>query len=135
MTYIPNAVLSLPVRRDADVMDLSASNGNELWVTERLIVQRIQPGDEMILWPDEEDYDPINGPLWPVKNVFWDSNGRMQVELALMILDPSEEVLTAYYAKARSGWSPDLLIRQRIFQTEGGEPLAERMYRGGWNTP
>lgn len=135
MTYIPKAQLSLPVRRNADVMDLSSSNGNELWVTERLIVQRINPGDEMTLWPDEEDYDPVSGPLWPVKNVFWDSQGRMQLEMALMILDPSEQVLSAYYAKSRSGWSSDLFARPRIFRREDGEPLEERMYRGGWNTP
>lgn len=132
MSFIPKAKLFLPVRRNAEVVDLSSSNGSELWETRRLIPQRIEPGDTMILWPelDGDFYDMVGGPEWPVKKVFWDSDGVMQLELALMILNPSDQVREHYQSTVRRGWDTDLFSSKRLWTTDSD--FDEDMRRGEW---
>lgn len=130
MNMLP-AKLWLPVRRDALPGDLSSPNGNELWSCTRPIVQRINPGDPMVLWPDAEDYDASNGPQWPVKEVFWDASGRMQLEMALMILDPDDEVRAAYASRVQNGLS-NIFNRARLWQQDEGSDLSKDLRRGGW---
>lgn len=125
------AKLWLPVRYDAIPMDLTWNNGNELWSATRPIVQRIQPEDSMTLWPDADDYDPSGGPLWPVKEVYWDSSGRMNIEMALMIVNPSDEVRAAYTSKIQHGMS-DIFKRTRLWSTDDGRRLDADLLRGGW---
>jgi hypothetical protein len=134
MSFIPKAKLWLPVRRNAEVMDLTSSNGNELWENQRLIVQRIQPGDTMILWPGVDDlhYDAADGPQWPVKEVFWDADGAMQIELALMILNPSNAVRAAFTDQVRGGWDVDMFSSKRLWTTEEGSDFDADMESGGW---
>lgn len=132
MSFIPKAKLYLPVRRNADVVDLTSSNGNELWETRRLLPQRIEPGDTMILWAvsSDLDYDPAGGAQWPVKNVFWDADGIMQLEMALMILDPNEAVRDAYRVRVRNGWDADFFNSTRLWDSDGD--FDDNMRSGGW---
>jgi hypothetical protein len=130
MNMLP-AKLWLPVRRDALPGDLSSSNGTELWSCTRPIVQRINPGDPMVLWPDAKDYDASCGPQWPVRSVYWDSSGRMHLDLVVMILDPSDEVRASYARTVSTGFS-DIFNRARLWQQDPGSDLGKDLHRGGW---
>ncbi len=132
MSSIPKAKLYLPVRRNAQVIDLTSNNGNELWQTSRLITQRIQAEDFIILWPeeDEDGHDALGGPEWPVKKVIWDSDGIMNLELALMILDPSADDRREYSERIQRGWSINGITSRRLWQSE--RDFDADMRRGGW---
>jgi hypothetical protein len=134
VSFIPEARLWLPVRRNAEVFDLGSSNGNELWSTRRLIVQRLEMGDDVTLWPteDKDEYDAAGGPAWPVREVFWDSDGIMHATLALMILDPSAEVRAEFYSKMSRCTDQEDFFSKKLWWTDDGSDFTMNMRKGGW---
>jgi hypothetical protein len=132
MSFIPKAKLLLPVRRNAEVQDLIAANGTELWTSRRLIAQRIEAGDKMTLWSSRDGFDAAEGPQWPVKEVFWDADGIMNLDLALMILNPTEPVRSAYLSNLRHGFSKESVNSKGLWTVPEGEDFDALMRRGEW---
>lgn len=121
------AELWLPLLRDCQLWDLDSGNGNDLWHKVLPIQQRLTQGDEIMLWPDEE-HDVDGGPRWPVKEVYWDSRGTMQVELTMMLVAPSAEVSDLLGRKVRFSNDVDRFYAKRSWPDD---PTAG-LIRGGW---
>lgn len=74
------------------------------------------PGDEVVLWPDEDG----GGTSWPVESRLWDHDGTVSVHLLGMQVDPSEAVRESMrrVPGRRRAWfveedgdDPDVLLR------------------------
>jgi hypothetical protein len=67
----------------------------ELWVKD--VTYLPMPGDEIVLYgTDEEPTD--GGPTWPQKRRYWTTDGKLNVELASIVVDPTPEALSTMLA-------------------------------------
>lgn len=85
-------------------------------------------GDQVYLWPDPED-GATGGPAWEVKRRYMASDGIWHVELAAMVIDPTEQVRLAIGEEIIRGGP-------RQFQTwwtntDDGDPTP-KLQAGGW---
>lgn len=104
---------------------------SELWTAFRDMPHLPNVGDEMILWPSLE-YDPTEGPQWPVRRRFWDASGHAHLELCNLVLDPdlgyADEIRAAGLRDIQAGRQPSM----RSWNTQyDGDPRVG-LRRGRW---
>lgn len=101
---------------------------SKLWTKTIQTSQAPGPGEEVILWPDEEDNDPLQGPHWGVKSRYWDADGVVHCEMRSMVVDADDQTQQLIGQEIRT--------RRWTFGTwytdqEDGRP-EPRLERGGW---
>lgn len=101
--------------------DGRAFGNGELY--ERVVDMDFLPvkGDEVFIWPTDDD-GTLGGPRAFVKRRYWGSDGRAEIELTGLMVDPPEDW---NYATALD------ICRAYSTARDGGDPVAH-MLKAGW---
>ncbi len=114
---------------DGSRLSWEAVNG-ELW--ERVVDTDHAPTpgvDRVILWPAEDPDDgPLGGPMWDAYERYMDAVGGWHLELARMVIDPSEKAQDSMM-RAAAGGPP---YRDRSWWTRNDGDPRGALRRGGW---
>lgn len=97
---------------------------SELWVKDLATDFAPAVGDELHLWPDEEDGD-LGGPAWTVRNRYWDASGLLHLELTYLVKDPTEDMQRVIKNSSERGYASS-------WWTDRDEQPEQSLRRGGW---
>lgn len=112
------------------VCEKSVHHGNStLWTKTIQTGQAPGPGEEVVLWPSEEDGDLTDGLQWGVKSRYWDAEGGIHCELRAMVVDADEDAQRVIQQElANQRWT----FGTWYTDVEGRRPEPD-LERGGWH--
>lgn len=111
--------------------DIAPDCQHQLWTRQLETSHAPQLGDEVVLWPGDEEGDPDEGPKWRVRPRWWGSDGSISMELQDIIVDANESAVRLILDTANvRGYA-----RSSTWYTgphdEDGRP-EPKLERGGW---
>jgi hypothetical protein len=80
-------------------------------------------GDSVGLWLDSEGED---GPSWQVKRHYWRSDGRVEIELVPIQIDPDDKIVAGIRSQ------PGQLPYRLAWWTDADGDPEPRLLAGGW---
>lgn len=101
----------------------------QLWRTTRRTGCVPDRSDKVILWPCEEENDPLDGPSWTVRDRYMDAAGGWHIDLTRAVLDPEPSMWQRAVAEmgSRNCWN-----ELHLWETSVDGDLREKLREAGW---
>lgn len=103
----------------------SLNGPGDQWFRDLPTVYPPDPGEEVILWP--WNANPADGPRLTVQRRVWSSDGRVNCELQVIVVNPDEVTQQTINAQARSGH-----YRLTQWWTDRDGPVIAGLELAGW---